>query len=54
VRQAVLPYPTLIDKILGTAWIATVSTGIWDAPHELHHRTLAKTLRAELLDRTLI
>jgi hypothetical protein len=54
-RQAVLPYSTLIDKILGITRIATVSTGIWMPPRTnstIGHQV--KTLRAELLDRTLI
>ncbi len=54
IRDRDAKYPALIDEILGSAGIASVFDRCPDAPEEFRHRTLGKSLRAELLDRTLI
>ncbi|SMD18363.1 Integrase core domain-containing protein [Lentzea albidocapillata] len=47
-------YPALIDKILSSAGIATVQTGVRIPRMNSIIERWVKTLRAELLDRTLI
>ncbi|WP_245848390.1 integrase core domain-containing protein [Lentzea kentuckyensis] len=47
-------YPAVIDEILGTAGIATILTGVRVPRMNSIVERWVKTLRAELLDRTLI
>ncbi|MET9226149.1 integrase core domain-containing protein [Lentzea sp. NPDC003310] len=54
IRARDAKYPTLIDKILGTAGIDTVPTGVRMPRMNAIMERWAKTLRVELLDRTLI
>ena len=54
IRDRDAKYPALIDKILGSAGIATVLTGVRMPRMNSIIERWVKTLRAELLDRTLI
>ncbi|MDX8031429.1 integrase core domain-containing protein [Lentzea sp. BCCO 10_0856] len=54
IRDRDAKYPELIDKILGTAGVATVLTGVRMPRMNSIIERWVKTLRAELLDRTLI
>ncbi|WP_245849467.1 integrase core domain-containing protein [Lentzea kentuckyensis] len=54
IRDRDAKYPALIDKILGTVGITTVPTGVRMPRMNSIIERWVKTLRAELLDRTLI
>ncbi|RAS57882.1 integrase-like protein [Lentzea atacamensis] len=54
IRDRDAKYPALIDDILGSAGIATVLTGVRMPRMNSIIERWVKTLRAELLDRTLI
>jgi transposase len=54
IRDRDAKYPALIGKIVGTAGIATVLTGVRMPRMNSVIERWAKTLRTELLDRTLI
>ncbi len=54
IRDRDAKYPVLIDKILGTAGIATVLTGVRMPRMNSIIERWVKSLRTELLDRTLI
>jgi transposase InsO family protein len=54
IRDRDAKYPELIDKILGAAGIATVLTGVRMPRMNSIIERWVKTLRAELLDRTLL
>ena len=53
-RDREAKYPASIDKILSTAGIAAVETGVRMPRMNSIIERWVKTLRAELLDRTLI
>jgi transposase InsO family protein len=54
IRDRDAKYPALIDEILGSAGITTVLTGVRMPRMNAIIERWVKTLRAELLDRTLI
>ncbi|WP_312878371.1 integrase core domain-containing protein [Lentzea indica] len=54
IRDRDTKYPALIDKVLGSAAIAVVLTGVRMSRMNSIIERWVKTLRAELLDRTLI
>lgn len=54
IRDRDARYPVLIDKVLGSAGIAVVLTGVRMPRMNSIMERWVKTLRAELLDRTLI
>lgn len=54
IRDCDAKYPVLIDKVLGSAGIASVLTGVRMPRMNSLIERWVKTLRAELLDRTLI
>ncbi len=54
IRDRDAKYPVLIDEILRDAKIATVLTGVRISRMNAIMERWVKTLRAELLDRTLI
>jgi hypothetical protein len=54
IRDRDAKYPALIDKILGSAGIDTMPTGVRMPCMNAIMERWVKTLRAELVDRTLI
>jgi transposase InsO family protein len=54
IRDRDAKYPALIDEVLGNAGITTVLTGVRMPRMNAITERWVKTLRAELLDRTLI
>ena len=54
IRDQDAKYPALIDDVLGSSGIATVPTGVRMPRMNSITERWVKTLRAELLDRTLI